>query len=528
MGEPCPKALGSPRTRTYTEGEYWHLKLWSELIFLGLYLDPGHLKPYQVHDVDYLRALGSGMLAWDTGMGKSRGLLAMACSLLDDHPDAVIVLVCEQNKIGDDEWGGDLAKLTSLSWARYYGTGRHKILAGPLPQVLLTTYETARADTGSEQDGDGPLTAALAGRKVLIAYDEMPKLADVASGLYQGHQHLVSRTGALVVGLSATGYTRDWDSVYNMFSLICPQVLPDRAAFERLCVLWRNVRGRATFNNEAVLEHLLTPIAPYLIRRRKTDPEVADMFPRMREVTVHTTMTPWQAQLYAAVAAFDSSRPGVGDVLRMVASYPEALLGAEGRTARKVVKTVGAEHLASIRPGKLNPLIRLVRAAVSEGHKTVIFSFFGPTILPLLARDLEPAGVPILLHYGQLSAADRRRALERFRTHDGPAILLSSDAGSRGINLPQACRLIEYEGARTHMVGAQRRNRIHRLDSPHAEVVCATLLADGTIEGQIAHKMLKRNADTDLLNGDLFARGFVTAGQRRQQMGLWGDGPAAA
>lgn len=507
----------------------------------SLYRDPEHLKDFQLEDIITLHAQRRGVLAWDTGMGKSRGLLALACWLLDKQEIDTVLLVCEQNKLTPAEWEGDIEGLTTTTWAKYHGARRAAVLQGPLPQIIATTYETAREDIAvRDADGqlvaDGPLTRALAGRRVLIAYDEMPKLAVASSGLYQAHSYLVERIGAQVVGMTATPYTRDFDSVFNMFSLVCPDVLPTREEFEELCVVRRSRRSnKPIFNERAVRQHLLEPIRPYLLRRRKTDPEVAHLFPRMREVTLHTAMTPEQGEAYRVMQALGEQEyertgeevPGLYTVLRMLASYPEALLGTEGSLAAEVVSTFGAEALAAMRPGKLDKLQELAEHAVAEGHKTVIFSFFGPTVLPLLARDLEHLNVPILTYYGAATKA-RREALARFRAVEGPALLLASNTAARGINVPEASRLIEYEGALTYEIGAQRRNRIHRLDSPHDEVVCATLIADGTLEQPIAENMLHRNHETDAVNGDEYAalRGFTTAAVRRSAMRVWQNAAA--
>jgi len=502
----------------------------------SLYRDPQNLKDFQLEDIVTLRRLGRGVLGWDTGMGKTRGLLGLACWLLDKQEIDTILLVCEQNKLGPDEWEGDIKALTTATWAKYHGARRSSVLQGELPQIIATTYETAREDIAvRDAEGhliaDGPLTRALAGRRVLIAYDEMPKLAIASSGLYQAHNYLVERIGACVVGLTAMAYTVDYESTYNMFLLVCPDVLPTREQFEELCVVRRRRRtNKAIFNDRAVRQYLLEPIRPYLLRRRKTDPEVAHLFPKMREKTLHTVMTPDQAEAYQTMEAFgrvEAERlgeepSGLYTVLRMIASYPEALLAADGALAAETVQVLGAEWLASIRPGKLDMLQKLAAHAAAEDRKTVVFSFFGPTILPLLARDLQHLGVPILTFYGAATKA-RRESLAAFRAHKGPALLLASNAAARGINVPEASRLIEYEGALTYEIGAQRRNRIHRLDSPHDEVVCATLIADGTLEQPIAEKMLHRNFETDAVNGDEFAapHGFTTASIRRSKMDVW-------
>ena len=85
----------------------------------GLFGRTEDLTPYQVQDVAAARELGRAMLAWDTGMGKTWGALALGCALLDDGEIDTVLLVCEQNKLG--EWERDVARYTSASVGRYHG-----------------------------------------------------------------------------------------------------------------------------------------------------------------------------------------------------------------------------------------------------------------------------------------------------------------------------------------------------------------------------------------------------------------------
>ena len=411
-------------------------------------------------------------------------------------------------------------------------------MADGLPQFLTTTYETARADAVEVDFGDvldGPLTAALRGRRTLVVYDESSKLAETRSALYRAHKHVleVLGDGVRIAGLTATPLTRNWDSVYAQFRLVCPQVLPTPAEFEAKCVIWRDSFGKAQFNEAAIAELLLEPIAPYLLRRRKTDPGVCELFPVTRERVVHAAMTPVQQQLYAGIEAIghDSEQeiPGLLTVLRMIAGYPAALVGSDSQLAKDIVASFGADWLRSIRPGKLDALLAVLGPVVERGEKAVVFSFFGPTILPLLAADLAHLGARVFLHYGEMTLKARSKAIEEFRAFDGPALLLTSDSGRRGINLPEARTVVEYDGALTYEGHTQRINRIHRLDSPFDTVEAVTIIADRTVEEPIAAGMLKRNEDTELLLGDGDAEGrYLSAAERRAMMRLWSSEADAA
>jgi SNF2 family DNA or RNA helicase len=95
-------------------------------------------------------------------------------------------------------------------------------------------------------------------------------------------------------------------------------------------------------------------------------------------------------------------------------------------------------------------------------------------------------------------------------------VLLASDAGARGINVPEATYVVEYDVA-THAVRLQRMNRSHRIDSTAETVHCMSFVLDGTVEEDIVGRMLERNHTADTLLGDTDAgEDFISAADRRE------------
>jgi len=261
------------------------------------------------------------------------------------------------------------------------------------------------------------------------------------------------------------------------------------------------------------------------MRKRKTDDDVREQFPEVSERFVPVVLTKEHQEFYDAVAEMmaeaEDDHTTLG-VARMLAGHPAALLTSQGKWAQAIVAEVGEGFLRSLEVAKAEVLAaRLRPIALDQGDQAVVFTFFGPSMVPLLAQRLRDEGISVAEHYGAgMSPEARERAKETFRTGNA-AVLLSSDAGARGINLPQASYAFEYEGALTHSMRTQRLNRIHRLDSKSVfgrdRVYFQTLVAQGTVEQPLLDNTLTRNLWSDKLLGDEEAEGtFISAEMRRR------------
>lgn len=113
----------------------------------------------------------------------------------------------------------------------------------------------------------------------------------------------------------------------------------------------------------------------------------------------------------------------------------------------------------------------------------------------------------------QSESADIRA---KFRQSERPGVYLTSDAGARGINLPEATNIFEFESSLTYANHVQRIDRIHRINSTSPTVVCSTMVTNKSVEEGIVRKMLARNEQMDILLGDEDAgESFMTAQERK-------------
>ena len=507
---------------------------------------------FQVDGIAYGYLLGRAAAIWDTGIGKSHLAMGITGLAFEDAEIDCALIVCERNKL--HEWDEDFTAFTTLTPFIYHGPNRmKKLLAAERPDVIITTYETSRNDSATVETGpsgrgralrNGPFLEQLFDRCPMVVYDESTKLGNRSSQLYKAHAHLLrqlrkANPDLRVLGLTATPVESNVETAFNQFRLIDPARMPKVGDFEEMMIKgWREIKSpqgrivaRAPIWNRDRLDEFAQICAPMILRKRKTDPDVIDEFPKQVEEARFVDMKPEHKKLYQLVEglAWDDEGdlqdvPGLGAVLRQVAGHPGALLWGHSRLAQELVAGLGAQYLSSVPSSKSEALLEYLRPLVlGQGAKVMVFTFFGQSVLHALRQDLDQAKIPLVLNHGGMSAREQHEAIQGFRQREDAAVLLSSDAGAKGINVPEASYVIEYESARTHAGRTQRMNRAHRITSKEAgveSVHCMTFVLTGTIERMIVDDMLTRNATQDTLLGDDEAEAFVSAADRRLMFSL--------
>jgi SNF2 family DNA or RNA helicase len=525
------------------------------------YKPPGNgFFPFQVEGISkaYLKLLESDgsinpLLAWDTGIGKSALALAIADLGFQDGEWDRVLLCAERNKLDADEWPKDLSESTDFGWCHYHGDKKKRTkLRDELPQVVLSTYETIKIDCAKKdkvlnQKGrevekivPGPFTESLIaqGSSVLIIYDEMTKLGNRKSGLYKHHECMISalrKAGVKVriLGLTATPIERGVENYFNIGRLIYPSAMPTVVSFERDYVatkdLWGNYSRFKNLNEDDHVDADVIPFAdlmrPVLLRKRKTDPDVIDQFPRtMEEPPLYVHLGDRHQEFYETVkgefeGCDEATERMLFTVMRQIAGHPCSVLLSEGKVAKVIADAVGEPGLRALGAAKCDRLVsRLEPIVKGQGAQVVVFSFF-TSVIPFIQEALEsvkPNPITVATYTGKMGNKARQESKAEWKAGNFE-VLLSSDAGARGINLPEGQYALEYEMALTHSNRLQRLNRIHRIDSKHPAVTFQSFIALDTVEEGIANGVLRRNEWSDtLLDDDDPGENFITAKQRKK------------
>lgn len=459
---------------------------------------------------------------WDTGLGKSIAALQTTALLMEDQIAEAVVLVCERNKL--HEWKEDVERfLPSLRVRIHHGPNRKKKLESEgLPDILISTYETYKLDLmevvntkRSKSRRPTEMLKSLAQKRLLIVFDEADRLRNRKSAMYKTFElslaYLRRNQIVSVAMLTATPISKDWENSFNILRLLLPNVMPTVKQFDDQFVRFRDMYGKALYKDMTEFRNL---IGRQILTKRKTDPDVMDQFPKKTERPAWIDLTPDQKKLYDTIA--DLELPGSLNVLRMVCAHPASFINSNGNIAKAVVELVGADKLRAIPSAKLQWLVEYLEPIIlDQDEKAVVFTFFGQSVIPLIQEALEAVGIKVWPYHGELTNEEKEHNKRSFK-EGGPSVFLSSDSGAKGINLPEASHLIEYDMAPTYGVREQRLNRVSRIGSGGPTVTIRSILARDTIEVPLLHSMLKGNSQSDELLGTGMSGGvFLSAAERR-------------
>ena len=269
--------------------------------------------------------------------------------------------------------------------------------------------------------------------------------------------------------------------LWSLFQFLNPGYLGSAEAFRKR---FANPIERA--NDAEATERLKRLVAPFVLRRQKTDRTIIQDLPEKLEMKAYCPLTREQATLYEAVV-----RDSLGEI--------EAAEGIERRgqvlAALTRLKQV-CDHPALFlhdrsvlegRSGKLTRLEEMLEEALSVGDRTLIFTQYAEMGRLLERRLAARFGEEVLFLHGGTPAATRDRLVDRFQRDDRHAprlFVLSIKAGGTGLNLTRANRVFHFDRwwnpavenqatDRAYRIGQTRRVHVHKL-------VCA-----GTFEEQL-------------------------------------------
>jgi superfamily II DNA or RNA helicase len=504
----------------------------------GVLFKPTYDIPWQYEFIARMYLMGRAVVAADMGLGKTILALGTAAVAFEHGDIDLVIFCCEVNKLS--EWMRDLARFTRLSAGLYHGPKRKKLLPDP-PQALVTTYETCRTDAAvppekgsrSRAQRPGPLLEALAGKRVMLVYDEVTKIGHGRSSqLYKAHHWLEQQLRKAcretrVIGLTGTPMDSDLEGVLNEMRVVAgtgPGAMPTVKEFEDRVVRSRDPWGRPSYRPEG-MAWFRELCDPWILRKRKSDPDVRDSFPPLLEEFRRIRMHEDQYKLYRMLEdlAWDErgnrvdTPPGLQLALRLLAGDPLAILEAarngESEFLAMIAEELGGD-LEKCSSAKAQELVSMADIVMSGGGKMMVFTWFAHTVMPVLQRRMGDR--PVFTYHGGMTVAERDRQLAAFEACEGGAVLFASDAARRGINVPFVDVIAEYEPASKHSDRVQRANRGHRLGRANP-LTFVTFVLESSIEvTSNLTSVLARNATQDYMLHDDEAEGFTTADDRRE------------
>lgn len=445
------------------------------------------LRPYQRKGLDWLwfctrTGLGA-CLADDMGLGKTIQVLAALQRKKETAPGGPpTLLIVPASLIGN--WKREAAHFTpQLRLFIAHRSEGKPDFENPAPETLaaadlvVTTYGMlTRLDWPAATDWSW------------IVIDEAQAIKNHGTRQSKAVRKLRAQARIALTGTPVENHLGD---LWSLFDFINPGLLGTQKQFRDFAKKLREAQG----GHYAPLRRL---VAPYILRRLKTDKSIIADLPDKTEMKAFCGLTSAQAKLYQQLARqlekeLESS-DGIqrrGLVLaylmrfKQVCNHPDQL-----------TKT---GDFASAASAKFQRLAEICDEIASRGEKVLVFTQFRELAEPLEAHLADVFGRSGLILHGGTAVKKRQSMVEQFQREDGPPFfILSLKAGGTGLNLTAASHVVHFDRWWNPAVENQATDRAFRIGQKR-NVVVHKFVTTGTLEEKIDALITEKQATADAL-----------------------------
>jgi ERCC4-related helicase len=470
------------------------------------------LEPYHhqiTNLVTFCRRLPVTLLADDVGLGKTISAGLIISELISRSRLSKILIVCP--KLLAAQWQEEL--LAKFDITSEIAIGQDLIDADPDEiGAIITTYQSARLH----------LDAIPKERFQMLILDEAHKLRNLY-GVETPPQvakcfrkALEERRFRFVLMLTATPIqNRLWD-LYSLIDLLTvarghQNPFGSEGMFARKFIA--DNRDKARQLKPDAREEFRSIVYGYMSRIRRGDAKL--YFPD-RVVQMHKVdPTKEELQLIATIAKPIQSlnRLVQISILQALTSSPDALMAQLTNMAKNgtvpeglaaTVRGIVRDMPISAKLHGLGTLIERLKRESPERWRLVVFTGRLETQTTIQAF-LENHGLKVGIING-MSGPRNQDTLVRFRKNPPVLhVIVSTEAGSEGLNLQVANVLVNYDLPWNPMIVEQRIGRVQRLASEHASVGIFNIMLRGTFEEYIVGRLMEKLQMASHAIGDIEA-----------------------
>ena len=450
------------------------------------------LRPYQEVGVRWLRlvaGLGLGAcLADDMGLGKTLQVLALLALEKRGRKEAAppSLLVAPASLLHN--WAAEAERFTPslrLLIAHASAMPSRELQALDANQLdgidlVVTSYATLLRLERLQQ---------IDWRWVIL--DEAQAIKNPAARQTRVVKGLAARARIALTGTPVENRLTD---LWSIFDFLNPGLLGSAKAFRAYVKMLERRPSRPY----APLRSL---VAPYILRRLKTDRSVISDLPEKSEVTAFCTLGRKQAALYQqAVDELADSLEHLDGIQRrgvilayltrfkQICNHPSQWLGDGGWDEKD--------------SGKWTRLREIAELLVARQEKVLVFTQYREMTDPLATFLGSVFGREGAVLHGGTSVGKRKELVRRFQEDEAlPFFVLSLKAGGTGLNLTAASHVVHFDRWWNPAVEDQATDRAFRIGQ-HRNVLVHKFVCRGTVEERIeAMIRAKRGLSRELLEG---------------------------
>lgn len=496
----------------------------------------GELLPYQVEAVERMCDRKSMLVAYDLGLGKTVLTIAAIEALMDSHdiqkPGLVICLSSLKY-----QWANQIKKFSDSSPLVIDGTPKQRAAqyaqaATYQHDYIIMNYEQIVNDW--EQVRKLPLG--------FVVLDEATAIKSFKSKRSKYTKKLAN--APIKFALTGTPIENGKpEELYSIMQFVDSTVLGRFDLFDQAFIVRNQWGGVDRYRNLTTLHKRMKEAA---VRKSQKDDDVRPYLPEtIHQDPIFVNLDRKTAALYRKIAndvmsdlsdattlfgssfnilahyglerggntAADELRGKIMSkigCLRMLCSHPNLLrtsaekfsqLNGEGSAYAAELLANGDLDNIKATP-KLDALVEYVKDFLDQNYqnKVVIFASYvdmGPILASLLGPDR------CRIYSGQLDAKTKEDNKIAFNEDPNVRILISSDAGGYGVDLPAANLLVNYDLPWSSGAATQRNGRIRRASSEWPSIVIQDILVAGSIELRQWEALQQKTAVADaVLDGE--------------------------
>ena len=429
------------------------------------------LRPYQSQGLDWLwfcaRSGLGACLADDMGLGKTMQVLAAVLRKKEELPGTPpVLLIVPASLLGN--WTRETARFAEsiclhVAHPSSGGTSKPSLNGTGAPDVVLTSYGMLAR-----------LSWIAAIEWGWIVLDEAQAIKNPSSQ----QTRLVKKLRASArIALTGTPVENSPGDLWSLFDFLNPGLLGTARQFADFV-------GKLRESHDGHFGPLRKLVAPYILRRLKTDRSIINDLPEKTEMKVFCGLTPHQSRLYEKTAL----------------SLSRVLEEAEGIERRGLVLAYlmrfkqicnhpdqlnKSGDFLPVHSAKFVRLRAICEEISSRGERALIFTQFREMTDPLAAFLAEVFGRGGLILHGGTPVRDRQRMVEHFQRPDGPPFfVLSLKAGGTGLNLTEASHVVHFDRWWNPAVENQATDRAFRIGQKR-NVLVHKFVTSGTLEEKI-------------------------------------------
>ncbi len=245
--------------------------------------------------------------------------------------------------------------------------------------------------------------------------------------------------------------------------------------------------------NQEDYSRLKKVVAPFILRRLKTDKAVITDLPDKIEMKTYATLTKKQAALYNALVnelktRLESAEAGIerkGLILSSIMKFKQICNHPD--------QYLGQYHYSESESGKYARLREICETIYEKRERVLVFTQFKEIIGPLqefLETVFQHKG--LVLH-GETPVSKRKGIVEKFQGREYvPFLALSIKAGGVGLNLTSANHVVHYDRWWNPAVENQATDRAFRIGQ-QKNVIVHKFITKGTIEEKIDLMIEEKN-----------------------------------